>query len=128
MGKIIIDSCVYIALISETDSQHNLAESLFGTMENAEIILPDCVYMEVLNILKSKTDLIRCGKFLQLIEYLNTDISFNNPEESESASRYFFQQNRLSFQDSLVLALARAEKADLLTFDKALQSAWNRLK
>jgi predicted nucleic acid-binding protein len=128
MGKIIVDSCVYIALIREEDSQHHLAESLFSTMENAEIIVPDCVYMEVLNVLKSKTDLLRCGKFLQLIEYLDTEISFNNPEESESAGRYFFQQNQLSFQDCLLLATAKLKKADLLTFDKALQSAWNRAK
>ncbi len=52
---IILDSCVWIALINKEDSLNKRAEKLFSNLDLNAILLPDLICYEVLTVLKLRS-------------------------------------------------------------------------
>jgi len=121
---IIFDSCIWIALLNSEDSCHEQALEIFEEYKNKRILLPDFVYIEVLNLLKRKTSMEICKNFLQTVMKMGIDPLSSGREELTSASGIFFNKNRLSFTDCLLIAMSKLRNMMLITFDRELSRIW----
>ena len=114
---IILDSCVWIALLREADSQHQKALKLFPTLNVGDIRMFDCIFSEVLSVLRLRSSDQDCEAFLNLLNYLNIDLEFISEENFINSVPKFFEHQKASFVDSILLQL-KAEGYEIITFDK----------
>lgn len=121
---ILIDSSVWAALYTATDSNHKKALT-YNELYVQEQIVPDLVFYEVLTVLKNN--------------FKQKSISLSNfrgymTESSQIVIHLFYEHNKevlklfdsdiakgLSYVDTLLLYLSK--KYYILTFDKKLQKA-----
>jgi len=121
--NIILDSSFVISLIKLSDSNHKEAVSLLTNLpENANLIIPSVVVAE--SIIFSRNVL----KDLELIKKISN--KFQEPLEDDYLS---FQKisldsrKSLKANDCLILAISIRKKARVLTFDKKLLRAYQKL-
>lgn len=124
----VIDSSVFVGLINSDDAHHQKAIDLLKDADVKEILLFDYIYIEVMNVLKRKTTLELCEKFTEFLKYWNIEVAMKEFEEIKIANLVFNQKNNLSFEDCLLIAGANRRNADIITFDKELEKAWNKVK
>ena len=124
---IVTDSSVLVALINEDDNQHEKALKILADIYINRLKLFDFLYIETLSVLRLKKAETDCVKFINFLDYFELALNLSTQETIELANKYFFQFIKLSFTDCLVMAGAKIHKAQIITFDKNLQKAWNQL-
>lgn len=120
-SKIIIDSSVWIALISKEDSCHETAIKAITKLHNTQIVIFDHVYAETLTVLRNKLSEKHCDKFIKLLRMLQRKVTITTQESMTLANSFFFRFKKLSFIDSILLSSSSLRKTRILTFDKNLQ-------
>ncbi|MFA6918349.1 MAG: PIN domain-containing protein [Candidatus Gracilibacteria bacterium] len=122
----ILDSSVWIALVRDEDSQHEKCEALIDLWDKEDLELYDFTFAETLNVLKRKTSPRTCYNFLKFLERINLNVRVSTLAQLELANELFFNnfKNNLSFTDYLLIASAKLQKAEILTFDKRLEDFW----
>jgi len=126
---ILFDSSIWVALANENDPQHEKSIGLLDILEQNQISIPDFIFTETLTVLKIKSSLETCSKYLKILKVLNIDIILTETNQYELAYKIFFnEEKKLSFTDCLLMATAYLENGNLITFDKSLEKAWNLIK
>lgn len=124
-NKYVIDSSVFIALYYEEDINHKRALEIFEELEMKVLIIHPFVIQEVATVLTYKISKQLANSFLK-----DLDNSFNTTVSSSSINyeiNFFLkQESRLSFTDTSLIALAKAQDAALITFDKKMLSLYQK--
>ena len=118
---IVLDACVWIAFLNETDSQHQKAVNIFLDVQEP-ILLPEYIILEVYTVLVTRVGKTEADTFLSLTAD-NQDVLILLTDES------FFltviatckEQRRpgLSFADTALVVLS--SEHTIITFDRRLQ-------
>ena len=119
----ILDSCIWVALMNKKDSCHERAISLVENLASKDIRLYDHIYAEVLNVLRNKYSDALCLRFIYFLEEIGINTNMITEKAFIEANQIFFKYKHLSFTDALLLATAKHDKAELVTFDKRLKAA-----
>lgn len=122
---LVLDSCIWIAFWNTTDSQHEKAVDLFSSNDE-EVLLPEYILVEVLNVLLLKANKKAADLWLKKI--LNSEwvrILPSTPNLLKENLDYFLKNkhSKLSFIDQSLVILSR--KYQVLTFDKELAKNLN---
>lgn len=125
---IIIDSSVWVALMNPKDISHEKAKEIIAKIHYSEVQIFDHVYGEILTVLRNKFSDSFCGKFVKFFRDTKKKISLTDEEIFSFANYIFFQFKKLSFIDCLILSSAKINKTKIITFDIALQKAWEEIK
>lgn len=120
----ILDSCVWIALLNEKDSLHRKAITLFQDISIDTVGIPDHVYSEILTILRLRASEEACFQFLQLVKDHDITLFFANRHDISFTTAIFLEHKKLSFVDSLLLYWKKNKGAKVITFDKALEKCF----
>jgi len=131
--KILIDSCVWIALYDPNDRQHNKAIRVFKNIEKhqREIVVHALVVIETLSIIKYKKIV---GNDLEQIRINLVDNRINNyvsqiiVEPDKNNWRLLEADNKMGLVDILLLDYCIKNNLELVTFDKHLDERWVRGK
>lgn len=121
---IILDTAIWIALLKSDDSCHELAKNLVKNISPEGIWLFDHVYIESMTVLRNKSAESKCWNLRKFFEDSKIQIILTNEAIFSLANSYFFLYTKLSFVDALILASAKLNHLQLITFDKELQKAW----
>jgi len=113
---------VWIALLREADSQHKKATKLFSTLNAADIKMFDCIFSEVLTVLRLRSSDEDCEAFLNLLNYLDTDLEFTPEDCFVNSVPKFFKHKHCAFVDSILVQL-KTEGYEIITFDRNLEKA-----
>lgn len=124
---ITIDSSIWVALFDENDSCHEEAIKIIENLNSASINLIEHIYAEVLTVLRNKKLTNECQKFIDFLKAVKIKIKFLNKNSFTLANFLFFQFKKLSFTDCFLMSTAVLEKAQLMTFDKAIKKAWKSM-
>jgi predicted nucleic acid-binding protein len=124
---IVADSSGLVSLISEDDSNHNLALKIAGELSSLSslIIVPSDVFSETLNVIGKKLShqlAIEVGK-----ELVNSStyslIETDGLLRDTALSLFTTQAESVSFTDCIVMACADSFKSkDIFGFDKAFKT------
>lgn len=124
---ILLDSSIWISVLKEDDTQHEKGLKIMDAIDRKNITLLDCIYSETLTVLKQKTSLKICFEFLRLLKKMNLAVTVSDIPQIELAHHVFFSENnKLSFTDCLLLATAKINEAELITFDQELRKYWEK--
>jgi len=129
--KLLIDSCVWIALYDPNDRQHSKAVNLFKQIEKheQEIIIHALVVIETLSIMKYKKVL---GQDLEKIrinlidQQKNNYISQTTVDPAKSDWKLLEDDNKMGLVDILLLDYCKRNNLELITFDKSLDECWKQ--
>lgn len=124
----ILDTSVWISLLNKQDSTHQKARKLIEELKGCSFEIMDSIYSETLTVLRNKVSERQCIAFTRLLRDASMKITLSSSKVFTQANFFFFQFNKLSFTDCLLLAAAKLNNAELVTFDKNLQKAWNKVK
>ena len=124
---IILDSSVWIALINNDDSCYEKARNIVKNIFYEDIDIYDFIFTEILTVLRKKTSIKLCSKFIRFIDKTKIGITLNNEKLIKLANNTFFKFDKLSYTDCLILASALLSEARLVTFDKNLQKAYENV-
>ena len=127
--KILVDSCVWIALYDTNDRQHSKAVRVFKNIEkkHLETVVHALVVIETLSILKYKkilgSDLkqIRINLVNDRIENCINQITL---ESDDNNWKLLEANNKMGLVDILLLNYCRKNNLELITFDKHLNDCW----
>ena len=125
----LLDSSVWIAYYHENDSQHEKASNAIRDKGGNNILVNDCIIDEVATVLQAKAGHEKAKLVLDAL--LNTDsVSFKHTSEEEffEIADYFKKQKeKLSFTDCSIVLLAKKSGAEVITFDRRLGAAIEKL-
>lgn len=115
-----LDSSVLVALFRQTDALHIKALEIFKSGGNFFVL--DYVFSEVVTVLKNKENMETVRAFIDYIfDAESIDIYRLEGDEFLFAVDLFRDaENKLSFVDTLLLALSELKGHDVITFDKEL--------
>ena len=127
--KLLIDSCVWIALYDPNDRQHGKAVNVFKNIERnkQEIVVHALVVVETLSIVKYKKIL---GRDLEEIRISLIDKRINNyvsqitVEPGKNDWKLLEANNKIGLVDILLIDYCRKNNLELVTFDKHLNECW----
>ncbi|MEI7511075.1 MAG: PIN domain-containing protein [Candidatus Peregrinibacteria bacterium] len=119
---ILVDTCVWISLIDENDTNHEKAIEIFSSFSISEVVILDQIYAEILTVLRYKVSEDTCKRFYYFIKRYSIPVldSFN---DLESGASLFLQYPKLSFVNALLVHWKKQKKYEVITFDKSLQKA-----
>ena len=131
--KILLDSCVWIALYDPNDRQHKKAVDLFKKIEKEDptILVHRLVVIETLSILKYQRIL---GDDLKEIRMSLVDkrrdccVGGLLEEFKNEEWKMLEEDNKVGLVDTLLLSYCRDNGLELISFDKALMKTWGELK
>ncbi len=116
---IVLDSCVWIALINEQDNQHQKAKEVFQKINLHELKIYDYIYVEILTVLQLRINKEACQKFILMIAEMSLEINMMEKEMFLKTNEIFLmQEKKLSFVDCFLVGL---ENCQVITFDQDLQ-------
>lgn len=119
-----IDTSVWVSLMRRADHNHDKAKQLVFNINPFELQVFDHVYFEILTVLRNKISDEACIKFINFIKDFKKHIIISSKKIITLANFLFFKYKKLSFTDCLLMASAKTNKAELITFDKELNKAW----
>lgn len=125
---ILIDSCVWIGLLDIDDSNHLRATEKMHGLNLRDVRIDDHIFGELLVVFRRKKMPDVCKNLIQFMSDLEIKIDMTSEKVFKLAASLFIKYKNLSFTDSLILAKAKTEKFELLTFDKALLKAWEEVR
>jgi predicted nucleic acid-binding protein len=117
---LILDANVWIGLFNVEDSQHKKAKNIFAEI-NGEILIPEYILVEVLNVLTEKASKKHADKFLSMVVAGDEiEIGFSSKDFLFRVIQQFLMHEgkKLSFIDQSLLYLSQFHK--VITFDKHL--------
>jgi predicted nucleic acid-binding protein len=131
--KILIDSCVWIALYDPNDRQHKKAIDLFTKIKskNNIYVMHYLALIETLTILKYKKIDIKVINKIRNIIFKSIDIEIvNNVSLNLSKKMWgkFELNNKLGLVDVILLDYCLTNKCRMITFDKELNGIWMKTK
>ena len=125
LKRYLVDSSVIVALYYSDDNQHTKAIELIKKLipEKSSFFVHPLVFVESLTVLKKVLN--RQGLESVKNDLLNPiifDVFPNkyDPRVNRETCDYFLQENKISFTDAELLAVANNNLLTLLTFDKEL--------
>lgn len=124
---VVVDTSIWVALINQKDTCHKKAWQLISNLYNDEVVLMDHVYSETLTVLRNKNDQKMEKEFKNMLRDLDIEYSITPSELFRLADLIFMLNPKISFIDCLLMGSARTNDCQLLTFDKDLQKAWNKI-
>jgi predicted nucleic acid-binding protein len=117
-----------VSIINETDSQHEKGIGVLNNVNKDDISIFDYTYTETLTVLKIKYSLENCAKFLALLNRMGKQILVTESFQYKNTHKYFFDERKnLSFTDCLLISTAMSKNAQIITFDKDLETYWNQV-
>lgn len=125
---IMIDTSVWVALLDKGDSLHKKAKDAVRNVQPNQLKIFDHIYIETLTVIRNKVSDFYCEQFIKFLKNCNLEINLTSRKILTLATFLFFQFKKLSFPDCLIMASAKINKAELITFDKALKKAWEYTK
>ncbi len=114
----VVDSCVWIALFLDFDTEHERAEKILSGIKG-NVFVPYCVISEVATVLTYKHSKAQADSFLAYLEYAENLVVVENKTREECA-HFVSHPQGISFTDSALLFLSKKLGAKLITFDKQL--------
>ena len=120
----IVDSSVWIALFSETDSQREKAIAAMSAIGDAQIVVNYGVVLETVTVLERNQSKAHANKFVEYIT-VNNQVEILNASTQEDCAIYLREKDGLSFVDTLLKSIARQTRFILVTFDKRLLQSAN---
>lgn len=124
---VLIDSSVWVAIMNEEDSQHLKAGDLMQQFFWDQVEVLDHMYAETLNVLRRKSSVDHCRKFVNFLRKRNIPFLLCNNNSLDFANQIFFAHPKLSFTDALLIATAKLYGHEILTFDENLLRVWRSL-
>ncbi|MBI2634137.1 PIN domain-containing protein [Candidatus Peregrinibacteria bacterium] len=124
---IMIDTSIWIALLDKTDNCHRQAISALNGIYYRDIGICDQIYGETLTVLRNKLHEQKCYEFYKFINDQGVNTMLSDRHVLMLSMHYFFLYRKLSFVDCLLMATAKLNNAELLTFDKSLKKAWDSI-
>ncbi len=125
-NKIILDSCVFIALYNESDEFHNEAISIFEFYKDNIILISNYVIQEVATVLAYKFWKQKADLFIDDIMNSNNILILQSDTFEEM--KFFKSINsKISFTDLSLLYLSIKQDSLLITFDKQLLNLYKKL-
>lgn len=124
---ILLDTSVWVALMNKDDACHTASRSIVEKFNYEDLELFDHIYGEVLTVLRLKTTQENCEKFISYLKYIGIRLNFSSKKSFFLAQELFFAFPKISFIDSLLMAFAKENNAEIITFDKSLQKAWKKI-
>jgi predicted nucleic acid-binding protein len=123
---VVLDSCVWIAFLCKTDSQHSKANKLVATL-GADILVPEYVLLEVATVLRQKKYNAEACVFVKKVIH-DPGVFLPAQNSVYDVATLFCAENRrtLSFVDVALLDLSAVY--EIVTFDKKLASAIGKTK
>lgn len=124
-NKIILDSCVFIALYNENDEFHNEAISIFEFYKDNIILVSNYVIQEVTTVLTYKFWKQKADLFIDDIMNSNNILILQSDTFEEMK---FFKtiNSKMSFTDISLLYLSIKQDSLLITFDKQLLNLYKK--
>lgn len=119
----IIDTSVWISLLDEDDSCHKAAIKLVENISPQEIYLLDYIYCETMTVLRRKKLEFKIVELMNFISEAEIGIRFIDKFLFNLSSSFFLKFRKLSFTDCILLATAKHNSAQLVTFDRELLKA-----
>jgi predicted nucleic acid-binding protein len=119
-----IDTCIWIALLRNRDTCHNQAKNIVKNIPHNKLAIYDYLYAETLTVARNKISESACQKFINFFKDCKINIQLTTEDVFTLANFLFFKFKRLSFTDCLLLASAKNNNAQLVTFDKELDKVW----
>jgi predicted nucleic acid-binding protein len=123
----VIDSSVFVAFYHADDSSHAKSKRQLKAIESASILVHCYVVQEVSTVLTYKLGKEIADAFLIDITQ-SSNIRLINPMLSDEIDFFRTLNERISFTDSSLILAAKHFDAELLTFDKQMQSVWEKHK
>jgi len=130
-SKILVDSCVWIALYDKNDRQHERAVELFEKIkkDQIQVIVHFLVLVEVLSVLKyKKFDLTILKKIRrQIFETPSIEV-FNKGgvDLSPKGWRRFEERNKLGVVDAVLIDYCLKNKVGMESFDEEMQTIYKK--
>lgn len=118
---VVLDSCVWIALLNTADIHHGRARTLIKEI-NETVLVPEYVFLEVCNVLVARNKKNIAEEFGNLIESNEDCELIPSSDEFFKHVRDLFRQcpsKKLSFVDVSLLLLGR--EYAVITFDNELE-------
>lgn len=117
---VILDSSIWIAYLSPSDSQHDKAVKQLQTLGDAHYLVPDYVLGEVVSVLKNMRDVATAMRFLDSVMESDGASILPMGDWLGSIAHEFraYSASGLSFVDCALVALSR--EYTIHTFDKEL--------
>lgn len=130
-SKILVDSCVWIALYDTNDRQHERAVGLFKKIkkDQVQIIVHFLVLIETLSVLKYKNfDLDTLKKIRrQIFETANIElINKGGIDLSPKGWARFEEKNKLGVVDAVLIDYCLKNKVGLESFDEEMQVVYKK--
>lgn len=125
---VFLDSSVWIAFLNNQDSQNQKSISIFKNIEKEYLEINDYVFSESLTVFRYKKLEKQCKNLIRFLKDFNINFNISDNQVLALANYYFFKYQKLSFVDCQLLASSKINDAELITFDKELQKAWNLVK
>ena len=123
--KYILDSSYLIALYLQEDVNHTRALEIFKIIKNSELYIHTHVIAEVVTILTYRMGQNLSFKFLVETQS-SSNIHLLESNISEQIEDFKILNKKISFTDSVILAIAKRSKYDLVTFDKQMLTILNK--
>lgn len=124
---VILDTSIWIGLLDNTDSCNEKARNIVKNFYHKDLIVYDFVYTEILTVLRNKKLNLICRKIIEFLYEAELKVILSDENIFTLAHKFFFENLRLSFTDCLLMASAKINNAELVTFDKYLQKAWEKV-
>jgi len=124
---VILDSSVLVGFLVETDSSHDQATDCLLQFSAEELFIAEPVFSEVLTVLRNKGLHDIANAFLAFVSAQGLQMIFGDEEVLMLAVNFFVRFKKLSFVDCTLMAMAKLERVEMMTFDKALERAWRKV-
>jgi predicted nucleic acid-binding protein len=113
----VVDTSFLMALLNEGDRFHSSARS--ESEKARDYLIPNEAWSETLGVVHRRNGFVASVRFRAWLDAQSrVRIGFSGEREHRLAWRLYVEKaGRISFTDALVVAWARLEGADLLTFD-----------
>ncbi|MBI4086747.1 type II toxin-antitoxin system VapC family toxin [Candidatus Kaiserbacteria bacterium] len=120
-SQYIVDSSVFVAFYSETDTHHADAATFFATFNDATLIVHPYVIQETTSVLCYKLGYKAAVPFLEHI-LKGTNIVIPPVVVADDVNSFLGLQKKVSLTDSTLIRLAKEMHVELVTFDKQMLS------
>jgi predicted nucleic acid-binding protein len=122
----VLDSSVFVAFYHAGDSCHQEAVETLKRLDNATLLVHPYVIQEVVTVLAYRIGKKVADDFLRDV-LSSTNVRLVNPDLKAESEFFLRIKDRLSFTDSSLIVLAQQTKAELVTFDRQMETVFKKV-